>query len=234
MVSRNQGDLTEELEAITFRGDASTLTVLRSEADETVDRQLDALADIDDKASRMLRLNVLLVGVVVSALSIASRLDVHPESGGPVIGQFRNIYVELAIASFVLSTALAAVTYTATEYDVGISAENAMELLGAELSAETVETLLVKNYVVRINFNRSVNIRNIPLVTATIVFAVTGVILFTLGTYKAIVGPVSWWLLSGAMALIVAMVFVSGLPTQTYRAWRDVREWHRRAANDYM
>lgn len=234
MVSRNPEDLTEELEAIEFRGNAATLTVLRSEADETVDRQLDALADIDDKASRMLRLNVLLVGVVVSALSIASRLDVSLESGTPVIGQFRNIYVELAVASFVLSTALAAVTYTATEYDVGISAENAMELLGADLSTETVETLLVKNYVVRVNFNRSVNIRNIPLVTATIVFAVTGVILFTLGTYQAIVGPVSWWLLAGAMALIVAVVVVSGLPTQTYRAWLDIREWHRRAANDYM
>lgn len=155
MVSQNPEELREELEGIEFTGNIRTLGTLRSEANLTVDRQLATLADIDDKASRMLRLNVLLVGVVVSSLSISSQLGETPGSGVPLIGQFRNVYVELAVVSLVLSTALAAITYSATEYDVWISAENAMTLLDAELGPETVETLLVKNYVTRVSFNRS-------------------------------------------------------------------------------
>ena len=232
MVSRNPFELKEELEAIEFEGDARTLGTLRSEANLTVERQLSTLADIDDKASRMLRLNVLLVGVVVSALSITSRLEGNSAGGASVIGRFQNVYVELAVASFVLSSALAAITYSATEYDVGISTENATKLLGAGLSEKRIETLLVKNYAARVNFNRSINVRNLPLVTATIVFAVGGILLFALGTYQATVRPVPWWLALGAILVMGAVCVTSGLVTQTCRAIRDVREWRRRTAND--
>lgn len=225
MVSRNPDELRDELEAIEFEGSASTLRTLRSEADLTVERQLATLADIDEEASRMLRLNVLLVGVVVSALSIASQLEGNSGAGVPRIGQFQNVYVELAVGSLVVSTALAAITYSATEYDVGISTENAMKLLGAGLPPERIEALLVKNYVARVNFNRSTNVRNLPLVTATIVFAVVGVVLFALGTYQATVRPIPWWLAAGAIVVIGAVVLASGLPTQTYRAILDLREW---------
>ena len=136
MVSQNPDELRAELEGIEFEGCRRTLTVLREEANLTVERQLDTLADIDDKANRILRLNVLLVGVVVSALSIASQLDAGSKASGPVIGQFRNTYVELGVASLVVSTALAAITYSATEYDVGVSADNVKKLLAADLSAE--------------------------------------------------------------------------------------------------
>lgn len=228
MVSQNPRVLSEELEAIEFAGSTHTLTVLRSEANLTVERQLATLADIDDKASRMLRLNVLLVGVVVSALSIVSQLGGDATTAGPVIGQFQNGYVELGVASLVLSTALAAVTYSATEYDVGISADNAKKVLAADLPAKEFETLLLKNYIARVNFNRSTNVRNIPLVTATIVFAVAGVVLLALGTYQVVVRPVPLWLATGAM--MGAVVLVSGLVTQTYRAVRDVLVWRRPTA----
>jgi hypothetical protein len=88
MVSSNPDELEAELEAIEFQGDVETLRTLRSEADLTVGRQLATLTDIDDKASRMLRLNVLLVGVVVSGLSIASQLGVDSGHGVPIVDQF--------------------------------------------------------------------------------------------------------------------------------------------------
>lgn len=232
MVSRHPDELGRELEEIEFEGGTPTLRTLRREATVTVERQLVTLADIDDKASRMLRLNVLLVGVVVSALSIASQLEGGSASGMPVIARFRNGYVELGIASLVVSTALAAITYSASEYDVGVSAENAMRLLVADLPPEEVETLLVKNYVARINFNRSANVRNLPLVTATIVFAVVGVVLLTLGTYQATIRPVPWWLSTGAVLVVSVVVVTSGLVRQSYRAVQDVLQWRRPGAND--
>ena len=225
MVSQNPDDLMRELEGIEFEGDAGTLTALRDEANLTVERQLDALADIDDKASRMLRLNALVVGVVVSALSIASELADPSGAGVPVLEQFRNGYVELGLASLVLSTALAAMTYTVTEYDGGVSAENVKRLLRLELPLDEVGVILVKNYAARINFNRSSNLRNIPLITATIVFAVTGVVCFSLGVYQAAIRPVPWWLATGAILVVGAVVYASGLVRQTRRAIQDVREW---------
>lgn len=223
MVSQHPEELRAELEDIDVELGHRTLTILRSEANQTVQRQLDTLADIDDKASRILRLNVLLVGVVVSALSIASQFDAV--TGEPLVEQLRNPYVELGVASLVVSTALAAVTYSATEYDVGVSADNVTKLLLADISTDEIEALLLKNYVARINFNRSVDVRNIPLVTATVVFALIGVVLLALGVYEATVRPIPWWLAFGACLLVGAVVLASGLPAQTVRAIRDVRAW---------
>lgn len=225
MVSQNPDELGAELEVIEFDGSPRTLAVLRSEANLTVERQLDTLADIDDKASRMLRLNLLTVGVILSALSIASQLDGGARTGLTVIGGFRNVYVEVGVASLVLSSALAAITYSASENDGGVSAENVTRLLRTDLPLEDAEVLLVKNYVARINFNRSSNVRNIPLITGTIVLAVVGVILLTLGVYQATVRPVPWWLATAAIAMTSTVVFVSGVLTQTGRAIADIRAW---------
>lgn len=226
MVSRNPEELREELEGIEFEGSAYALTLLRSEADRTVERQLDAFRDVDTKASRMLRLNVLLVGVIVSTLSIASQLGSSSEAGVPVIEQFENVYIEVGVAALVVSTALAAVTYSATEYDVGVSADNVRTLLDADLPTEETRALLVKNSIARINFNRSTNLRNIPLISATVVFAVIAVVLFALGAYQATIRPVPWWLSAGAMLVVAAVAIASGLVKQTHVAVRDVREWH--------
>lgn len=147
------------------------------------------------------------------------------QTGDPIIGGFRNGYVELGVAALVLSTALAALTYTATEYDGGVSSNNVKKLLSADVPLYEAETLLVKNYVARINFNRSANVRNIPLITATIDLAVVGVVSFVLGTFQATIRPVPWWLAAGAVCVVSSVVFVSGLPTQTYRAIQDVRTW---------
>mgnify|MGYP006299263089 CR=1 FL=1 len=223
MVSKHPEQLRAALDDIDVELGHRTLTVLRSEANLTVQRQLDTLADIDDEASRILRLNVLLVGVVVSALSIASQVD--SVAGEPLVGQFRNPYVELGVASLIISTALAAITYSATEYDVGVSADNVAKLLRADIPADEIEALLLKNYVARINFNRSVDVRNIPLVTATIVFALVGVVFLALGVYEATIRPTPWWLVFGACLLVGAVVLASGLPAQTVRAIRDVRAW---------
>jgi hypothetical protein len=189
------------------------LTELRSEARETVDAQNETLTDIDTKASRILRLNILLIGVLVSALSIATQNG--SSGGGQMSGvePFINVYTKAGTGSLVLSTAFAAMTYTASELDIGVSSENLTTLLRADLSREDAEELLVKNYIVRINFNRSVNIRNIPLIQMTIFLVITAVALFSLGTYRAVVGPVPLFLLALTTGVLLGVVFVSGLPT---------------------
>lgn len=136
------------------------------------------------------------------------------------------MYTKFGIGSLVVSTALAAMTYTASELDAGVDSENLTSLIRAGLPTEEAEELLVKNYIVRINFNRSTNLRNIPLITSTVVFVVFGIVFFSLGTYEAIVGPVPWWLSGPSLLLLFGLLWVSGLVKQTRRAIRDLYEWY--------
>jgi hypothetical protein len=223
MASRDPDELETELESIEFTGDRELLSELRSEARETVDAQLTTLNDIDTKASKILRLNLVLIGILVSVASLVVQNGTG--NGKTSAEPFLNLYIISGIGALLLSTAFAAMTYTASELDVGLSSENLERLLDADFPRDEVETLLVKNYIVRINFNRSTNIRNIPLIQTTIVLVVGAVVLFTLGVYEAITGSVPLWLLVPAVLLLLAVIVVSGLPVQTKRAVRDIREW---------
>lgn len=225
MSSRDPEKLRAELEHIDYSGNPELLSELRSEARETVDAQKETLNDIDTKASKLLRLNVLLIGVIISAFSIAAQYGADSNSTLPGVEPFLNMYVKFGVASLVISTALAAVTYTASELDVGLDSSNLTNLIRADFAPEDAQELLVKNYIVRINFNRSTNIRNIPLITSTIIFVVLGVIFFSLGVYEAMIDDVPYWLSGGAFLLILSVVLSSGLITQTIRAIRDIFEW---------
>ncbi|MHC3438311.1 hypothetical protein ACYJ1Y_09455 [Natrialbaceae archaeon A-gly3] len=226
MSSRNPDELKAELEEIDFSGEPEQLSELRAEARETVTTQKETLNDIDTKASKILRLNIAVIGILVSGLSIGTQIGSGTESDLTNVEPFVNVYTTLGIGALVLSTAFAAMTYTASELDIGVSSENLADLLRADFDNRETEELLLKNYIMRINFNRSTNVRNIPLIQLTIILVVLAIISFVLGIYRGIIGPVPWWLLVGAALLIVGVVAVSGLIKQSRRAVRDVREWH--------
>jgi len=225
MPSRNPTELREELQSIDFSGDADLLAELRDEAQDTVSAQEQTLQDIDTKASKILRVNVLLLGILVSALSLAAQNGSADGSVSSSVAPFVNLYSKLGVTSLVLSTAFAGMTYTASELDVGLSSENLAAVLQADFAKEDVDELLVKNYIIRINFNRSTNIRNIPLIQTTILLVIAAVVLFTLGVYDAVVGSVPGSVLAGAVLLVVGVILIAGLPTQLWRALRDFQEW---------
>ena len=226
MSSRDPDELREELEDIDFSGYSDQLSVLRAEARKTVDAQRETLDDIDTKASKILRLNVALIGTLVSVVSLAIQFAPDSESGIGRIKPFVNVYTEVGIAALILSTAFAAVTYTASEVEVGVSSENLTNLLRANFSQSESEELLVKNYIMQINFNRSTNVRNIPLFQLTMVFAILAIISLVLGLYRGVIGAVPVWLLAVAVLLLFAVVSVSGIIQQTRRAIHDLREWY--------
>ncbi|WP_123623486.1 hypothetical protein [Halorubrum sp. CSM-61] len=225
MVSRDPAELREELEDVDFDGDPEQLAELRSEARETVDAQRETLNDIDTKASKILRLNVALIGILISVLSIAIQVGPDSETGLGNVEPFVNVYTEIGLGALVLSTAFAAMTYTASELDVGVSSENLTGLLKAGFTREETEELLVQNYIMRINFNRSTNLRNIPLIQLTIVLIVSAIVSFVLGLYHGVSGSVPIWLWLPSIVLLGGVVAVSGLVTQVRRAIADLREW---------
>lgn len=226
MSSRNPEELKSELREIELSGDTEQLVELRAEARETVDAQRETLTDIDTKASKILRLNIVLIGILISVLSIMTQIGSESDPGLGNVEPFVNIYTLIGIGALVLSTAFAAMTYTASELDVGVSSENLTELLKSDFQRQETEVLLIQNYIMRINFNRSTNLRNIPLIQMTIILIVSAIIAFALGLYHGVMGSVPTWLWLPSVLLLGMVVLVSGLPNQIRRAIDDLREWH--------
>lgn len=227
--SRNPEELQRELTSMDVKLDSEQMPELRSEAQKTVNSQIETINDIDTKASQILRLNILLIGVIVSVLSLVAQGGGDGNLYFTDIEAFINTYMGLGFASLVLSTAFAAMTYGASELDTGINVENIESFLAVDFTEEEVEELLLKNYASRINFNRSTNIRNLPLITATLNLVVAGVVFFSLGIFEAAIGTVPRWLDYLAVTLLLVVVWKSAFPIQTYRATKDVFIWWRPA-----
>jgi len=83
------------------------LEVTYAEARAVLDAQNDTMGDIDSKAMRTVRFNVLLVGVLIAAARFA----------GPSV--FDPALLHLSIGSFVASAVLGIVTYNESDLFVG-------------------------------------------------------------------------------------------------------------------
>lgn len=215
-MSGDKDDFGKRLREIDYNGDGAVAEKLRKEAQQTLDYQIQSLNDIDTKASKILRINVLLIGVLLSALSIAAR-DPSVE-----VADFINIYTKVGVLSLILSTATAAWTYTASDYDVGISPENIADSLERELTKYQFEMVMAKSYARWIDFNNSTNIRNVPLITATNLLVVTALIFLTLGVYQSLVDTVSDIFIWGSVLIIVTITLVSKFPWQLRDALEDI------------
>jgi len=217
MASRDPVELRTRLRNASFDGDPEVLPILREEAQRTVEQQVSTLNDIDTKASRILRINIVLLGLLVTGLSYISQAE------GVAVAGFDNRYFVAGMGSVVLSSALAGLTYSASEIDGGVGADNIAATLDSGVDSEQFSEFLLKNYAMRINFNRSTNVRNAPLVTTTVLSLVAGLGLVGLGTFHAFYGPVpDSWSVAFAVGLGLYAWF-TGLFDQSRNAVDDVR-----------
>ena len=233
-ISQNPEILEERLKNIQFDGDDELLEDLRLEAHRTVDFQTSAINDVDNKASKLLRLNILLLGLIVSALSIATQLvPASPDSGDTgrmtalSLASLVNDYMVAGIAMLIFSIVFAALTYSTTDLDIGVGRDNLSTLIGADFDRADPNELLVKNYISRINWNRSASLRLLPLISSTIVLSISSLVLFSLGVHDLVFGGVPPYLWVGGLVTVGITVFATGLPKQSLRALADWREWRK-------
>src|SRR6056297_1262199 len=79
------------------RTDAPTSVVSQacSEARMVLDHQISTLSDIDDKAARIFRVNILLVGLLLTTLSFVARRQPATGQFQPKLQHFINLYNEI-------------------------------------------------------------------------------------------------------------------------------------------
>lgn len=179
--------------------DIEALRAAREEARETLDGQLSTLDDIDAKALSVFRLNVTLVGVLLSALSVAAASDVAATAAlvDPVVGT--------GVALFVLSAATAGLTYTTAGRQVGAGPAGLED--APDRSERAFLVWLVDSYADWIRYNERTNVRKALLATLSVLGTVAGVLVFGVGILAAVTGE----LLLPALAAVVALAVLAAL-----------------------
>lgn len=188
------------------------LAVSRVEARETIDHQLATIDDIDSKAIRILRVNALLAGLVLTGASVVVRSGV-----GASEADVLNSYLVSGVGFLLLSTALAAVTYTSSDVRPGLAATDLRTILEEEYPDEQVWRGLLESYADWIEFNYETNVRNAPLVSATIALLVWALGFVAVGVVAAFRGPLPWYAHASVLTTLLAFTASTGLYGQVRR-----------------
>lgn len=189
-----------------------SLRIAREEARRTLDAQLSTLDDIDAKALSVFRLNVAVVGVLLSVLSFAAASD------ATAVGGVLNPAVGASAGLFVLSAAAAGLTYATAGQRVGADPAG-LEGMGHRSEAAALDQL-VDGYADWIRRNQRTNLRKALLVTLAILGTVAGTLALGVGVVAAFTDLL--YLPAGvAVAAVILLAAVVNLPGQIVRITRD-------------
>lgn len=205
------GDAGEDAVAVELQDSPSVAVYRRAcgEARETIDQQIAWNREIDDKAARLLRINVALAALVVTALSLGLQYAPTDGSGPPqqVFQGAMNWYFAGGTALFVTSTALAGATYTMSSLKVGLQFDGFDETTDSELPVEEFYRELAMGYKAWVDHNRSVVNRNGTYVSFAIVLLVYSVVFFVVGVTNEL-GFGGIWRPFGLLLLLLVTMLV--------------------------
>lgn len=212
-------DLERRLRRIDFEGEPEVVEKLRREAQRTLDNQVRARDDINAKAIRTLRHNVLLTGVLLTALSFVAK------SPAVAVVDFFNGFVSVGVAALLLSSSSAALTYGRTDVAVGIKSDDVADVLELDLTDDQFQEVIVKSYATWLERNAESHAKNAFFVNLTVAFLVVAIVYFSLGTYAGVTGRVPGEFLAGANVVLVLVTWRTGLLEQLRRALRRRGRW---------
>lgn len=183
--------------------DVSRLSRTCDESRLVVTQQIAAVRQIDRKAIKILRANILLLGLVFTALSILVRTDVDP-------GQFINLHVVIGGLALFISAFFAATTYLVTEVETGVGATAVRRSADGDLTETEFHRKLAKGYANWISHNESAIRVNALFASLMVISVVNGLTFLVSG---AIVGALdlSFTTLSliSAIILVIVMALIS-------------------------
>ncbi|AKH98280.1 hypothetical protein [Halanaeroarchaeum sulfurireducens] len=148
--------------------------IVRKEGRATVEKQIDTLSDIDEKAIQIFRGNLVLSGILVSAFSIVVDSD-------PMPSELLTIYIQTGGFLLFLGTVIAAITYTSTTEQIGISAPDVSEILNQDYDYQYIEEGLAEQYGEYIEHNYAKNAANALLLNLTLTATVGAITYLFIG-----------------------------------------------------
>jgi hypothetical protein len=153
-----------------------------SEGQKTIGRQVKKIHEEDDKAIGITRLNILVLGILASGLSLSVRTDQVTTS------EFLNAHVIFGIAVLIVSTVISSMAYTSSSFEMGIDHNTIQQVTDEEMSSEqyfenvgTAQSTWIKN-------NHKVHRFNAYAITWALMFSISGFSLFIGGLAIGTVG----------------------------------------------
>lgn len=136
---------------------------LIDESKRTLDHQLNWIQQIDNKAVRILRANILLLGLILTALSLSTRTEILN------ISQFINLFSIFGLLSLVASSMGAGITYISSSFEAGIGSNDIGDIIDSNYKKSEFERKLARSYSNWIEYNQYVLGFNAVLITVTII-----------------------------------------------------------------
>lgn len=164
----------------------------------TFEYQVQRLQEIDEKAIEILKANLLLIGIVVTGGSILIQTELP-------VGVFLNFFTVVGGLLLLLSTGLAAVTYTASNLRGGLDSD-AVESALASDDGE-FEPRLLRSYADWIAYNARVTAVNDLLASITVLLVFVAFVYVVAGVA---VGAVGLSTVGSAAAFVVLTVVMGG------------------------
>ncbi|WP_259517411.1 hypothetical protein [Halanaeroarchaeum sp. HSR-CO] len=188
-----------------------------SEARETLNKQIEGSTDIDTKAAKLLRINTVILGIVISGLSF-----VLSDSSIQLKGDGFNGLTIIGLVLLLGSIAFAALTYTASDLYVGVSQSDISELIDGGYSELSNKESLAKVMGKWIDFNSDTITISAFYFTTTTTLLVWSLSFLALGIADALSNSVGIWTLSLIVAILLIFTYVSEWFNQLHRYWTVV------------
>lgn len=152
-----------------------TLEFTCSEAREVTDHQIATMNDLDDKAMWTLRLIVLVLGLVMTGLSVAIRADL------PMLGRFVNQFTGAGFFFLVVSATLSVVVYSSGKLTAGPGPDDIELLLHEGYERPEWQRLVLTGYRDWMRTNQTSIRRDATVLALCQTFLVVGMVSFFLG-----------------------------------------------------
>lgn len=204
-------ELLHRVTTVPYDGEVTALEASNQQARKTVDTQIRNLGDIDTRAARILRLNAVLVGLILTALSATARL-VSLETASIL-----NVYVGTGVVLLLVSTGVAGVLYTASRLRVGVTPEDLVTTLEEDLDHRELQLVLAKSYAAWIEYNARAELQSTFFLTMSVLLVVASLAYLSLGVYAVLVSPVPTALEMATNLSLLCMVLLTGFPHQLWR-----------------
>lgn len=177
--------------------DPETIALAREETRTTFEYQVARIGEIDTKAVEILKANLLLIGIVVTGATVLVQTPFDA-------AVFFNVFTAVGAALLFVSTALAGVTYTASNLRGGLDSDAIERSIAGDSDGE-FQARLLRSYGRWIEYNAQVIAVNDILITATVLLVVVSFAYVVAGIAVGV---------AGLSALGVAAAFVAfTLPT---------------------
>lgn len=160
---------------LSYPSDIRSLRVTHEEARTVLDHQISILNDIDNKATKTVRITALILGIVVSAPSIIK----NPNT-------YINTFTEWGVVGLVLSIALGMFTYSTSSPDLGPNSEDINRLLDNKYREDKWLVLLLDSYEDWIDRTQRVNRFNGVYLALTQISLIMSLILLAIGVKRGV------------------------------------------------